>query len=151
MSCEIACTTPISQVKSDTTCLLNGLQTDCRTACLEPGFYFNSTLRMVTCNPWPNVDGIGCSDSNYTGRVLGMINDCMSQYCQFPNADVRGCPYENISESSLNAQYGLSWCAYPRIASGFLNGSPSCKQLVGTVNPDIGGVGVSRPIDYLKF
>jgi hypothetical protein len=147
-SCDIACTNPITPVKNGTTCLLNGIQSDCRTACSDPGFYFNSTLYMVTCNPWPSLDDnpSGCADENYTNHILDILNGCMQQYCQSPNADVGGCPYQNITYSWLNAQLGPSWCTYG-IANAFLAQSPSCKALVGTVNPDIGGVGVGHLLD----
>jgi hypothetical protein len=150
-SCDIACTNPITQIKNDTTCLLNRTQTDCPTACSEPGYYFNSTLRMVTCDPWPGLgdNPTGCANETYTNHILEILNGCMQQYCEFPDSNVGGCPYQNITYSWLEAELGPSWCKYG-IASAFLDKSPSCGTLVGSVNPDIGGVGVSHVTHVLQ-
>jgi len=84
-----------------------------------------------------------CPKDTYTDHILDILNDCVQQYCEFPDSNVGGCPYQNITYPWLEAGLGRSWCIYG-IASEFLDKSASCETLVGSVNPDIEGVGVSH-------
>src|SRR5437868_4623261 len=98
-TCQAVCTSPVTAVKYGTSCLFNGVASNCQTACSDANFYFNSTLSMVTCNPRPSVNGgsFGCQDANYTNHILDMLNACMQQYCQSPDPDVGGCPFQNVT------------------------------------------------------
>ena len=75
--------------------------------------------------------------------VAEIFDDCMSQYCSYADQSVGGCPYHGLSfyfsfqglRSEVNGET-IQWL---------------CKNVDNKVNPDIGGIGVSKNLSTTNF
>lgn len=75
--------------------------------------------------------------------VVEILDACMSQYCDFADRTVGGCPY-----------YGLSLDFTPDVMPRHIYGFTEhwlCKNVDNKVNPDIGGIGVRIVCHALVF
>lgn len=104
----------------------------CPQQCLSPVTAFQSQ-NLPTCMKEVS-SGLWWAAQNITpwNPVVEIFDSCMSQYCNYADHSVGGCPY-----------YGLSL--------GFFSGALElgddqwiCKNVDNNVNPYIGGIGVSK-------
>lgn len=100
--------------------------------CTDPKVLFSSHNKFWFCLEHPK-DSL---------QIAHTINECMQEYCFSPNQLLGGCPYENITDlPSGHSKYTRDTNPFT-LPNNFAS-SGACNVRV-TVNPDIGGIGVSR-------
>jgi len=95
---------------------------------------YNSSLSPEFEDSW-DVWGVPGNSLNVSlcDQATGLssvFDNCLKQYCQSPDPDLGGCPFTDMSASA-----------------GYCNTTGEigmCDNIVRTVNPDIGGIGVSQ-------
>lgn len=130
-------------------CMIGGGTWNCTEACQDVNQIFSSIYTLQNCLEYPQISslvangsltqaaratalkaGIDESSYNVSGTVYDTINGCLRGWC----AQNSPCKESDIAEYCYHDAYGKMFC--------FM--SP-CDGIVVSVNPDIGGVGVSLP------
>jgi hypothetical protein len=113
----------------------------CPQQCLSPVTAFQSQ-NVVTCMDAINVGNLRV-DLNITpwSPVSEILDDCMNQYCSYTDQNVGGCPY-----------HGISFDFFFSFDSDVYGDTDEllCKNVDNKVNPDLGGIGVSRNLSTTK-
>jgi hypothetical protein len=124
----------------NTTCQYDGLNfSSARDACLSPRLFFSEYALMDDCDTiftGAYNDSSNC-DLDFVQRALDLTNGCLQQYCENPDPELGGCPYKNLTISQFS-------CDNDDNGPVDMLMELSCNNVIKTVNPDIGGVGVSR-------
>jgi hypothetical protein len=139
------CTSICFGIPVNTLCSVGFNVTTCAQACLDPTVFFFNKKYFLACSLLPLYGGYNLSQSiiNMTrgdyvadatmklSNSTNLFNSCMSDYCRRPDTSLGGCPFTDLTSE----QY-LDWI-FDSVVKGVEN-----KDIVTTVNPDIGGIGV---------
>jgi hypothetical protein len=118
---------------------------NCSQICTDPKLLFSYWGTITGCLNWSPLDRVvsvevsSQVELNRTHLIaIDLINSCMKEYCEFPDPDLGGCNYTNITDPARRAH----WMDSAMFA--FEETSGAC-DVVRTVNSDLGGPGVGAP------
>lgn len=116
---------------------------NCSQICTTPEMLFSTWSTVAGCLNWKfsesehDIHEISRPEFNRSHNIaIGLLNNCMEEYCDSEDPNLRGCPYRNISLPGKDAA-GVS------IIEPFETVSGACSNAARKVNPDLGGPGVS--------